>query len=225
MQFDFITIFPDIIHHYANESIIGRAQNKKLISVKAHNLRRFSEDKWGHVDDKPYSGGAGMILQIGPIVEVLKSIKAIGVKEVKNKPLAITKKDTKTKIILLDPAGKKFDQKMAEKFSKLDRLVFICGRYEGVDARVSKVVDERVSVGDYVLAGGELPALAIMEATARLIPHVLGNAASIVEETTAEAKEYPQYTRPEDYKGWKVPKMLLSGNHAEIASWKKKRQK
>lgn len=225
MQFDFITIFPDIIHHYANESIVGRGQRKQLISIKAHDLRAHSTDKWGHVDDKPYSGGAGMILQIGPIVETLKSIKVITAKKTKDTPLVITKRDKKTKIILLDPAGKKFDQKMAEKLSKFDRLVFICGRYEGVDARVSKVIDERISIGDYVLAGGELAALTIMEATARLIPGVLGNAASIVEETTADAKEYPQYTRPENYEGWKVPKMLLSGNHAEITLWKKKRQK
>lgn len=225
MQFDFITIFPDIIHHYANESIVGRAQRKELITIKAHDLRAFSPDKWGHVDDKPYSGGAGMILQIGPIVDCLVSIKAISVKKTKDKSLTVTKRNKKTKIILLDPAGKKFDQKMAEKLSKFDRLVFICGRYEGVDARVSKVIDERISVGDYVLAGGELPALSIMEATARLIPGVLGNAASIIEETTAEAKEYPQYTRPEDYRGWKVPSILLSGDHARISTWKKKRRK
>lgn len=224
MQFDFITIFPDLIHHYANESIVGRAQRKNLITIKTHDLRNWSPDKWGHVDDRPYGGGAGMILQIGPIVDCLIAIKAIKLKKRNNLPPLIVK-DKKIRIILLDPAGKKFDQKIAQKYTKLKRIIFICGRYEGVDARIHKVIDERVSVGDYVLAGGEVPALVIMEATARLIPGVLGNAASLNEETVADQKEYPQYTRPVDYLGWKVPQVLLSGHHARVQTWKQKKQK
>ncbi len=226
MQFDFITIFPDIVHQYANESIIGRAQSKKLLTVVAHNLRDFTSDKWGHVDDRPYGGGAGMILQIDPLVQCLKSIGAIKTKLLKNKTLQVTKTSKKTRIILLSPAGKTFTQKTAEKYrGSFDQLIFICGRYEGVDARVAKIIDESLSIGDFVLAGGELAGLVVTEAVARLIPGVLGNSESLKEETTKESKEYPQYTRPENYHGWKVPKVLLDGNHGAIATWRKKRQK
>lgn len=236
MQFDILTLFPDLIHHYASESILGRAQEKNLITVKAHNFRSFSNDKYGHIDDKPYGGGAGMVIQVAPVFEMLRSIKAIKAKIPKGKEvLKIEKRNPKTKIIIMDPAGKKFDQRMAEKFSKLDRLVLIAGRYEGFDARIYKLADERISVGEYVLAGGELPALTIVEATARLLPGVLGNAASLDEETfgkkikaektgqTEKMKEYPQYTRPDNFYGWKVPAVLLSGDHKKIAEWRKRK--
>lgn len=235
MQFDILTLFPDAIHHYSSESILGRAQEKRVITIKAHNFRKFSENKWGHIDDKPYGGGPGMVIQVGPIFETLKSIKAIKAKLPKGKAaLKIEKGNPKTKIIIMDPAGAKFDQRMAEKFAKLDRLVIIAGRYEGFDARIYKLADERVSIGDFVLAGGELPALSIVEATSRLIPGVLGNEASLNEETfgkkvkvvkgeqTNAIKEYPQYTRPEDFYGWKVPPVLISGDHKKIAEWRKK---
>lgn len=226
MQFDILTLFPDLIHTYASESILGRAQNKKAISIKAHNFRDFADNKRAHVDDKPYGGGPGMVLQVEPIYKCLKSIKAT--KQIKQ---------IKQKVIIMDPAGKKFDQKMAQKFAKLDRLVIICGRYEGFDARVYTFVDERISVGDFVLAGGELAALTIAEATARLVPGVLGNADSLKEETHNESKqitvnskqslktskECPQYTRPENFMGLKVPKVLLGGNHSEIAKWRRKK--
>ncbi len=232
MLFDVLTLFPDVIYSYCNESIVGRGQAKNALSVRAHDFRIFSDNKWGHVDDKSYGGGPGMVLQVEPIYECLKSIGAI-------KQL----KQSKQKVIVLDPAGKKFDQRMAEKFSKLDRLVLIAGRYEGFDARVYKLADERVSVGDYVLAGGELPALTIIEAVARLLPGVLGNTESLKEETFNPAlypspnrggarggvlkslKEYPQYTRPEDFMGQKVPKVLLSGDHKKIADWRKGKSK
>jgi len=233
MNFDVLTLFPDMIYNYCDDSILGRAQKNKHINVRAHDFREYTLDKQRHVDDRPYGGGPGMILQVQPIYDCLKAIKAL---KSKNK--------TKTKIIIMDPAGKKFDQRMAEKFSKLDRLILISGRYEGFDARVYKLADERISVGDYVLAGGELPALTIMEATARLIPGVLGNAESLKEETFGKvhssqftvhrtklrtknselrAIEYPQYTRPENFMGMKVPKVLLSGDHKKIDSWRKKR--
>ena len=239
MQFDILTLFPDLIYSYTDESILGRAQKKELISVRAHNFRDFTSDKQHHVDDKPYGGGPGMILQAQPVYDCLKAIKALKHKGIKT---------TKTKVIIMDPAGKKFDQRMAEKFSKLDRLVLIAGRYEGFDARIYKFVDERISVGDFVLAGGELPALTIVEATARLIPGVLGNQESLTEETFGNKvtskkykvvssdstldtkyllpsthKEYPQYTRPEDFMGLKVPKVLLSGNHALIEKWREEK--
>lgn len=234
MQFDILTLFPDLIHHYASDSILGRAQSKKLIEIKAHNFRKYSDNKWGHIDDKPYGGGAGMVIQVGPVFEMLKSIKAIKSNKPKGKEiLKIEKRDPKTRIIIMDPAGKKFDQRMAEKFAKLDRLVIIAGRYEGFDARIYKLADERISFGEAVLAGGELPALSIVEATSRLIPGVLGNVASLDEETFGKKikksadvqekiKEYPQYTRPENFFGWKVPPVLLSGDHKKIAEWRKK---
>ena len=261
MQFDIFTLFPDIIYNYTDESILGRAQRQGLINVRAHNFREFSKDKQRHVDDKPYGGGPGMILQAEPIYECLKSIRALS-SRAQPRDLANTTRDSsaslrsgrndkRTKIIILDPAGKKFDQRMAEKYSKLDRLVFICGRYEGFDARIYKLADERVSVGDYVLAGGELPALTIVEAVSRLIPGVLGNEESLKEETHARnvkvrmindksiskspksqfdilhssfdiLREYPQYTRPENFMGLKVPPVLLSGDHKKIEEWRRK---
>ena len=155
-----------------------------------------------------------MVLQVEPIYRCLESLGLV-----KNGKKV---KAQKTKVIIMDPAGKKFDQKMAKKFSKLDNLVLIAGRYEGFDARIYKFVDERISVGDYVLAGGELPALTIIEATSRMIPGVLGNAQSLKEETfTGSTKEYPQYTRPENFMELKVPKVLLSGDHKKIAEWRK----
>jgi tRNA (guanine37-N1)-methyltransferase len=184
-----------------------------------------------------------MVLRVEPIYECLKAIKAI-----KNKEQRI--KNKRTKVIVMDPAGKKFDQRMAEKFVKLDRLVLICGRYEGFDARVYKLADERVSVGEYVLAGGELPALTVVEAVSRLIPGVLGNEESLKEETFGSKvssikylvssdkqipntkyqilntqKEYPQYTRPENFMGIKVPEILLSGDHKKIEEWRKQNSK
>ncbi len=254
MQFDILTIFPDLIHHYAADSILGKAQRAGAVKIVAHNFRDYAPDKHHRVDDRPYGGGPGMILQVQPIFECLKSIKALSPKALKNVlpvKTGIQKRtlnsrlrgNDKTKIIILDPAGKKFDQRLAEKYSKLDRLVLIAGRYEGFDERVYKLADERVSVGEYVLAGGELPALTIVEAVARLIPGVLGNTASLKEETFSKikvnkkkslgishldldiSKEYPQYTRPEDFMGWKVPSVLMSGDHKKILEWRKKKQK
>lgn len=213
MKFNVLTIFPEIINDYCSQSILGRAQKAGIIKVEASDFRKFTSDKHGHVDDSPYGGGPGMVLQAQPIYDCLKS-------------LGFAKGGKKRKIIIMDPAGKKFDQKMAKQFSKLDNLVLIAGRYEGFDARIYKFVDQRVSVGDYVLAGGELPALTIVEATARLIPGVLGNAQSLKEETfSGSSKEYPQYTRPENFMGLKVPKVLLSGDHKKIEGWRKSKSK
>ncbi len=222
MQFDILTLFPDMIHSYASESILGRGQKKGAIAIKAYNFRDYTTDRQRHVDERPYGGGPGMILQVQPIYDCLKNIKAL-------KQNGKTTKE-KIKVIIMDPAGKKFDQRMAEKYAKLDRLVLIAGRYEGFDARIYKLADERVSVGEYVLAGGELPALTIVEAVSRLVPGVLGNQESLSEETfgkskTDISKEYPQYTRPEDFMGMKVPKVLTTGDHKKIAEWRKGKTK
>jgi tRNA (guanine37-N1)-methyltransferase len=224
MKFEVLTIFSEIISGYASQSILGRGQKAGHIQIDAHDFRKYSSDKRGHVDDTPYGGGPGMVLQVQPIFECLKNIGAVAVgKNGKPKKKSKTKN---TKVIIMDPAGKKFDQKMAKKFSKLDRLVLVAGRYEGFDARIYKLADERVSVGDYVLAGGELAALTIIEATSRLVPGVLGNADSLKEETfEKDQKEYPQYTRPENFMGLKVPKVLLSGDHKKIGEWRQKQSK
>jgi len=227
MQFDILTIFPEVVETYANESILGRAQKKKLIKIKAHNFRDCSKDKHKRVDDTPYGGGAGMVLQVQPIYDCLKKIKALDKVSPPARGGVRGGGRKKTKVVILDPAGKKFDQKMAKKFSKLDRLVLIAGRYEGFDARIYKLADERVSVGDYVLAGGELPALTITEATARLVPGVLGNIESLKSEThnVEGEKDFPNYTKPEDFKKMKVPKVLLSGHHKKIEEWREKNSK
>ena len=214
IQFDIITIFPHIFDSYFSESIIKRAQQKDLIKINIHNLRDYTADKHRAVDDKPYGGGPGMVLMVKPITKALQELKKL--------------KKKKSKVIMLTPAGKQFDQKMAKKLSKYDQLILLCGRYEGFDARIDKLVDEKISIGDYVLAGGELPAMVVTEAVARNVPEVVGHKHALDEETFSpdlDYIEYPQYTRPEDFEGQKVPKILLSGNHAEIAKWQQKMSK
>jgi len=221
MQFDVITIFPNFFDSFLRESIIQRAQKEGLIRVNIHNLRDFTTNSHKTVDDKPFGGGIGMVLKIEPIYRAVEKIKEKG-KNIK-----------KQKVILLTPRGEKFNQKMATEFSKLDRLIIICGRYEGIDERVAKyIADKNISIGNFVLMGGEVAAMAIIEAVARLIPGVLGKPQLLKERVTKEKGfvEYPQYTRPEIFspkKGveWKVPKILLSGHHKKIAQWRKKHTK
>jgi tRNA (guanine37-N1)-methyltransferase len=222
MVFDIITIFPKIFDSYFNESIIKRAQAKKLVKINIHNLRDYTTDRHKTVDDRPYGGGFGMVLMVEPIYKAVKKI------------LSRSRKTTsrpKRKIILLSAKGKKFDQKMARRFSKLDQLIIISGRYEGVDERVAKyIADEEVSIGDYILTGGELPAMVIVDTVTRLIPGTITKG-SLEEESFSQDKytEYPHYTRPEsveiDGKKRHVPKVLLSGNHQKIKDWQKKHSK
>jgi len=222
MQFDILTIFPKIIEDYSGESILKRGVSAGVIKISAHNFRNFTTDKHHKVDDSPYGGGAGMVLKVDPIYNCLESLGLV-----KNGKKI---KQAGTKIIIMDPAGKKFDQKKAKQFSKLKKLVIVCGRYEGYDERVYKFVDEKISIGDYVLSGGELGALVVTEAIARLLPGVLGNEESLKEETFESKEqmgtaEYPHYTRPEDFQGMKVPKILLSGNHKKIYEWRIKKSR
>src|SRR3989344_3599122 len=220
MKFDIITIFPHILDSYFNESILKRAQRAKLVKIITHNLRDYAIGKHKKVDDSPYGGGPGMVFMIEPLFKCLNHLKKIG---------ARPPKPWRRRVILLDPAGKQFNQKMAAVYSKLDQIIFICGRYEGVDARVDKLIDEKVSIGPYVLSGGELPSAIIVEAVSRLLPGVLGKMESLQYETFSGKKsdiiEYPQYSRPENFKSWKVPKVLLSGNHGEIEKWRKCKKK
>lgn len=218
LQFDILTIFPKMFDCYFNESIIERAKKKGLIKIKIHNIRDWARDKHHTVDDRPYGGGPGMILKVEPIYRALRALK------IKNKKSKIRNKKL---VIILDPAGKQFDQRMAEKFAKLKRIVLLCGRYEGFDHRVTQFVDEKISIGNYVLTGGELPVMVIADAVTRLVPGVVGKKESLLEETFAKKGyvEYPQYTRPENFINFKVPKILLSGDHKKIAEWKQKHAK
>lgn len=207
MRIDIITIFPGLFDSFLSESLIKKARDKKIISFHIHNLRDFTTDKHKTVDDRPYGGGAGMLLKIEPLVKALRSIR----------------KTKKSRIILLSPAGTQFTQKKAEVFAKkYTHLIFVCGRYEGFDARIKKYVDEELSIGPYVLNGGEVAAMAVVESVFRLLPGTLGNRESLTEESHSEAgyAEYPQYTRPELFKGKRVPKVLLSGDHKRIQEWR-----
>ena len=231
IKFDIITIFPKIFDSYLKESFIKKAQEKGLLKINIHNLRDWTEDRHKTVDDRPFGGGLGMVLKIEPIYKAIKTLQ-----KSKRSPRGrrgggrVGVQNPKSKIVLFTPRGKKFNQKLAYQFSKLNQIIMICGRYEGVDERVARhIADVELSIGDYDLMGGELPAMAVMETTARLIPGVLGKP-QLLKERISKGKgfiEYPQYTRPETFspkKGikWRVPKVLLSGNHAKISDWRKK---
>jgi tRNA (guanine37-N1)-methyltransferase len=205
ITFDIITLFPELFSEHLNNLPFKKAIQKGLIKVNLHNLRDYALDKRGTVDDKPYGGGTGMVLMIEPIYKALQDI------------------ENKEKTVLMTPLGTKYTQKKAGEYSQLSQITLICGRYEGVDARVEEnLVDECVSIGDYVLSGGEIPALAIMESITRLIPGVLEKEDAAVKESFTDGTlEHPQYTRPEEFHEWKVPEVLLSGNHKEIERWKK----
>lgn len=211
-RFDVITLFPETIETYTNASILGRAQKAKLLTVKAHQMRDHSKHKWSQVDFRPYGGGPGMVLEADSIVRAVEKAK---------------KKTGKVKVIMTAAGGKPLTQTYAKTLvKKYDQVIIICGRYEGIDARVAKIVKaEEISIGDYVLTGGEVPALAIIDAAARHIPGVLGKAESIEESRVAS---HDVYTRPEIFihkgKKYRVPKVLLSGNHKEIDAWREKRR-
>lgn len=215
MKFNIITIFPNILDSYLQEGMIKRALDKKAIKIKPHNLRDFTTDKHKTVDDTVYGGGAGMLLKIEPLYKAIKKI-------------AGRKKATGKKIILLSAQGKTWNQSLAQKYSKLKEITFICGRYEGVDERIKGFIDEEVSIGDYVLTGGELGALVIIDSVSRLLPKVLGNSDSLKDESHNQdgLLEYPQYTKPAVFKAGNkklaVPEVLMSGNHKLIEDWKNK---
>ena len=247
MIIDILTLFPKMFKGPFEESIIKRAQKKGLVKIKIHNLRDWAKDRHKTVDDRPYGGGAGMILKVDVIYKALKQLT-------KQAKIPFPPNKTKPKdhrIILLDPAGKKFNQKKAQKLSKLEHLILVCGHYEGVDERVKKhLVHEEISIGDYVLTGGELPAMVLVDTIIRLIPGVLEKPEALVHESFQPSTinraagiaslglrshfgegggdarhqpstiESPHFTRPADFLGWKVPKVLLSGDHKKIQAWR-----
>jgi len=214
VRIDILTLFPEMFAGVLDYSILRRAQDHSIVKINIHNLRDWATDKYKSVDDRPYGGGPGMVMRVDIIDSAVSELK-----------------DHKSKVILLDAKGKTFKQKKAQELAKEEHLILICGHYEGVDQRVAEhIADEVISVGDYVLSGGEIPAMTIVDSVVRLLPGVLGNPESLVEESFNEvppspqglrrAREYPQYTRPEEYKGWKVPEVLLSGNHKLINEWR-----
>ena len=209
MNFHILTLFPEMVMDGLSASIIGRAQNKGLLSVEAINIRDFAENKHNRVDDYTYGGGAGMLMQAGPVYGAYQSV----VEKVQSKP----------RVIYLSPQGQTFSQGMAEEFAKEEELIFLCGHYEGIDERVlEEIVTDYVSIGDYVLTGGELPAMVMIDAISRLIPGVLHNDVSAEFESFQDnLLEYPQYTRPEEWHGKKVPEILLSGHHANVEKWRR----
>jgi len=211
MQIDILTLFPQMFLSPFSNGLFQRAIDRKLIRVSIHNIRDYTHDKHHTVDDYPYGGGAGMVLKPEPIFETIEALEP-----------DLPDRET-LPIILLTPQGRLFSQQIALELSKHSHLVFICGHYEGVDERVREhLVTDEISIGDYVLSGGELAAMVIIDALVRLVPGVLGSAASPLDDShTTGLLEYPQYTRPPTYKGWSVPEVLLSGNHAQIAQWRR----
>ena len=209
-RIDLITIFPEVCSPYLQASILGRAQKKKLLDLKVHDLRSYTKNKHHRIDDTPYGGGPGMVMQVEPFDRALKKVQT---------------RRKKIRVVMTSAAGKRFTQKDAKRLAKYDQVIFLCGRYEGIDARVEKhLADESLSIGDYVLTGGELPALVMSDAIARMVPGVLGKAESLETEshTIEGVLEYPQYTKPEKHGKWSVPKILLSGDHAKIEEWRRK---
>ncbi len=207
VQFDIITLFPRMFDTPLQESIIQRAQQNGLIRIFVHDLRNYTEDKHRTADDTPYGGGAGMVMKVEPIVKAIE---------------AVTKASLKTHRILTGPQGAVFTQEKARRLRDHTHIVLVCGRYEGVDERVHNFVDEEISIGDYVITGGELAAMIIIDAVARLVPGVVGDMTSVVEDTFANnLLKYPQYTRPEKFRGLEVPGVLTSGDHGKIDTWRK----
>jgi tRNA (guanine37-N1)-methyltransferase len=209
MRIDILTLFPEMFAGPFSESIMKRAAARGFLEILLHNIRDYTHDKHHVVDDSPYGGGAGMVLKPEPVFEAVEAVKAMS--------------EAEATIILLSPAGRLFNQSIAAELALVPRLILIAGHYEGIDERVRSIIDDEISIGDYVLSGGELPGMVLADAVARLIPGVLGSDKSQIEESHSQGLlEYPQYTRPPEFRGATVPEILLSGNHAAIAKWRRR---
>ena len=219
MKFHVMTLFPEMVEQGLHTSILGRAMDAGIISVNTVNIRDYSEDKHRHVDDYPYGGGAGMVMAAEPIFKCYEALTGVSSSENSSSPVK------RPRVVYLTPWGKVFNQEMAKDFAKEEELIFLCGHYEGVDERIlEEIVTDYVSIGDYVLSGGELPAMVMIDAIARMVPGVLTNEESGETESFMNGLlEYPQYTRPEEWHGQKVPEVLLSGHHAKVAEWRMQR--
>jgi tRNA (guanine37-N1)-methyltransferase len=209
MHFDVITLFPGIFQGPLQESLLSKALEKGLLSIEVHNLRDWCHDKHKTADDSPYGGGPGMVMKPAPLFEAIEAVKKL-----RKKP----------KVVFLSPKGRVFTQGIAKELAKEEELILLCGRYEGIDERVREtLVDEEISIGDYVLNGGELPALVLIETVSRLIPGVVGDEQSVIQDSFyAGLLDHPHYTRPAEFRGMKVPEVLLNGNHQEVAKWRRK---
>jgi tRNA (guanine37-N1)-methyltransferase len=212
MRADVITLFPNIVEAILSESIMGRARREGYLELYTHQLRDYAMDRHKTVDDAPYGGGAGMVLRVDVIANALEAVRALD-----SRP---------SKVILFSASGKPFNQAIAQQYAQCERLIFICGHYEGVDQRVADyLADEEISIGPYVLTNGALSAAVVIDAVIRIIPNVLGNQNSILEESFSRSLEHyeaPQYTRPAEFRGWKVPEILLSGDHGKIRAWRER---
>ena len=204
MKIDILTLFPSMFEGFLNESIIKRAIDKKIVEINIHNIRDYSQDKHKKVDDYPFGGGAGMVLMCEPVFLAIEDVKT---------------KDSI--VIMMTPSGKTFNENIAYDLSTKKHIIILCGHYEGFDERIKSIVDMELSIGDYVLTGGEIPSMAITDAVVRLIPGAINKESLVSESFTDDLLDYPQYTRPADFRGMKVPDVLLSGNHGEIAKWRK----
>ena len=209
IKFDVLSIFPEMFASPLNFSLLKKAQEKSILNICLHDIRNWADDKHKMTDDAPYGGGCGMVMKIEPVEKALAAIRS---------------PEDDSLVVLMTPQGKTFNQKIAAELAEKKQIIIICGRYEGVDERIREhLVDREISIGDYILTGGELAALVLIDAVSRLIPDVLGNPESTLGESFSHnLLEYPQYTRPAEYKGWKVPDVLLSGNHAQIELWHKR---
>ena len=214
MQFEVFTLLPEVFPPYLESSILQRARQRGLIEVRVHNIRDYTKDRHHTTDDTPYGGGGGMVMKPEPVFEAVESV--LGISSVHAQP-------TPFPIILLTPQGRVFTQRVAEEFSRYERVALLCGRYEGVDERIREhLVTDEISIGDYVLTGGELPALLVIDAVSRLLPGVLGDPTGAEDDSHSMGLlEYPHYTRPPEFRGWKVPEVLLSGDHAKIEAWRR----
>lgn len=236
MRFDLITIFPEFFTGPLDHGIVRRARESGLVEVRVQDLREFTKDRHRTVDDRPFGGGEGMVLKPEPLFEAVESLLGQSASDA-SKPGAAA---SQTAIVLLSAAGKLFRQQTARQYAQLERIIFICGRYEGVDERVAEhLATEEISIGDFVLSGGELPAMLVLDAVTRLLPGALGNEASSQNEsfsatgdpavgggpesraTSRVLLDFPHYTRPAEYRGWSVPEILIGGNHAEVAKWRR----
>ena len=210
MRIDVLTLFPNMFEGPMTDSIIGKATEKEIVTIETTNFREFADNKHKTVDDYPFGGGAGMLLKAQPIVDAIGNIAT-------NYP------ETKKRVILMDPAGKKYDQALAEELAQEEHLVLICGHYEGYDERIKEFITDEISIGDFILTGGELSAMVIIDSVVRLLPETLGNTLSNQTDSFSTGLlEHPQYTRPRDFRGMEVPDILVSGNHAKIEEWQDK---
>jgi tRNA (guanine37-N1)-methyltransferase len=208
MQFDVFTLLPEVFPPYLQSSILQRARQRDLVSVNVHNIRDYTHDRHHVTDDTPYGGGGGMVMKPEPVFEAVESILG---------------SEPACPVIMLTPQGRVFSQTIADEFSRHEQIALVCGRYEGIDERIREhLVTDEISIGDYVLTGGELPALTVIDAVSRLIPGVLGDPDGAFDDSHASGLlEYPHYTRPPDFRGWRVPEILLSGNHGKIKKWRR----